>query len=79
MASVLESAQASSAGIKSGDHIIRYDNQRIYNWSDLRTAITGGNVSDSVTLEIERNGQRIEFYLARGPLGIRTNSLSVAP
>ena len=79
VASVLESAQAGTAGIRSGDHIIRYDNQRIYNWRDLRTATTAGNVGDSVTLEIERDGQRMEYYLARGPLGVRTNSLSIAP
>lgn len=77
--SVLESAQAGTAGIKPGDHIIRYDNQRIYNWRDLREATAGGSISDTVALEVERDGETIEFYLARGPLGIRMDSVSVAP
>jgi len=77
--SVLESAQAGTAGIKPGDHIIRYDNQRIYNWRDLREATAGGSISDTVALEVEREGETIEFYLARGPLGIRMDSVSVAP
>ena len=77
--SVFPSAQAGIAGIVSGDHIIRYDNQRIYNGFDLREATTGGNAGDTVALEVERDGKIIQFYLVRGPLGIRMNSVSVAP
>lgn len=77
--SVLASAQAGQAGIQSGDHIIRYDNQRIYNWMDLRSATTGGNISDTVEVQVERDGQTLQFYLARGPMGIRMDSLSIAP
>lgn len=77
--SVFPSAQAGIAGIVSGDHIIRYDNQRIYNGFDLREATTGGIAGDTVALEVERDGKTIQFYLVRGPLGIRTNSVSVAP
>ena len=77
--SVLASAQAGQAGIRSGDHILRYDNQRIYNWMDLRSATTSGDISDTVQVEVERDGETLEFYLARGPLGIRMDSLRVAP
>jgi len=77
--SVFPSAQAGIAGIVSGDHIIRYDNQRIYNGFDLREATTGGIAGDTVALEVERDGKTIQFYLVRGPLGIRMNSVSVAP
>jgi len=77
--SVLENAQAGLMGIKSGDHIIRYDNQRIYNWFDLREATASGNISDMVELQVERDDKMIQFYLTRGPLGIRMNSVSVAP
>ncbi len=77
--SVLASAQAGAAGIVSGDYIMRYDNQRIYNWLDLREATASGNISDMVELEVERDGKTIQFYLVRGPLGIRMNSVSVAP
>jgi len=76
---VLENAPAGIAGILPGDHIIRYDNQRIYNILDLRRAITGGEVNDTVEVEIEREGRTVQHYLMRGPLGIRTNSLSIAP
>jgi C-terminal processing protease CtpA/Prc len=77
--SVLASAQAGTAGIKPGDHIIRYDNQRIYNGFDLREATASGSIGDTVALEVERDGQTLQFYLPRGPLGIRMNSVSAAP
>lgn len=77
--SVLASAQAAEAGIQPGDLIIRYDNERIYNWRGLRTATTSGNLGDTVEIEVERDGESLQFYLTRGPLGIRMNSRSVAP
>lgn len=77
--SVLEKGQAGMAGIMSGDQITRYDNQRIYNGFDLREATASGNISDSVEVEIVRDGRTMQFYLVRGPLGIRMNSVSAAP
>ena len=77
--SVLEQGQAGMAGIMSGDQITRYDNQRIYNGFDLREATASGNISDSVEVEIVRDGRTMQFYLVRGPLGIRMNSVSAAP
>ena len=79
VASVLTSAQAGQAGIEAGDHILRYDNQRVYNWRDLRAATTSGDITDVVEVEVDRDGETLQFYLARGPLGIRMDSLSVAP
>ena len=76
---VLDSSQAGTAGIQPGDHIISYDNKRIYSGFELRTATTGGNINQTVAVEIERDGEVMELYLNRGPLGIRMNSVSVAP
>lgn len=77
--SLLASAPAAQAGIEAGDHILRYDNQRVYNWFELREATADGDIGDTVSVEVERDGQTLQFYLARGPLGIRMNTLSVAP
>jgi hypothetical protein len=77
--SVFASAEAGTAGILSGDHIVRYDNQRIYNGFELRQATTSGSIEEMVALEVERDGETLQFYLPRGPLGIRMNSVSVAP
>lgn len=77
--SVLASSQASSAGIQAGDRIISYDNERVYSGFELRTATTGGDINEPVAVEVERDGEIMQLYLSRGPLGIRMNSISVAP
>ena len=77
--SVLASAQAAQAGIQPGDLIMRYDRERIYNWRDLRDATTSGNLADSIEIEVERDGDTLQFYVTRGPLGIRMDSRSIAP
>ena len=77
--SVLASAQAGTVGIQPGDHIIRYDDQRVYSGFELRQATSSGDISDTVALEVERDGKTILFYLPRGPLGIRMNAVSIAP
>jgi hypothetical protein len=79
VSSVLATAPAGAAGIQAGDHILRYDNKRIYSGFELRQATTGGNASDSVPIGVERDGEVFEVYIVRGPLGIRMNSVSVAP
>ena len=77
--SVLDSSQAGSAGIQAGDHIISYDNKRVYSGFELRSATTGGDINQTIAVEIERDGEIMELYLNRGPLGIRMNSVSIAP
>ncbi|MFT5220673.1 MAG: hypothetical protein ACI9LO_003361 [Planctomycetota bacterium] len=79
VASVLANSQAGGAGIKAGDRILRYDNQRIYNWPDLQSVTTDGNIDDSVELEVERDGRVVQLYVTRGPLGVRLNQRVVAP
>jgi len=77
--SVLTRSAADNSGILPGDQILRYDNQRIYNWQNLRNATTRGDITETVTVEVIRDNKRIEFYMQRGPLGIRMNADSVAP
>lgn len=77
--SVLSGSSAGNAGIVSGDQIIRYDSQRIYNGRDLRTATTQGDLSESIGIGIIRGGKTLEVYVQRGPLGIRMTSVSIAP
>lgn len=77
--SVLAKSSADSAGIRTDDQITRYGDQRIYNWRDLRNATTQGDINESVTVEIIREGRPMQVYVQRGPLGIRMSSVSTAP
>ena len=76
---VLASAPAGQAGILAGDRILRYANERIYSPRELRVATTQGLAGESVEVEVERDGETLRFYISRGPLGVRTGSLSIAP
>ncbi len=79
VSSLLSTSPASNAGIQPGDTILKYDNKRVYNWSDLTNATSEGSPNDTVVVTIERNGQLQQVYLPRGPLGIRLTTDSVAP
>jgi len=79
VSSILNSSPASNAGIQPGDTILKYDNKRVYDWSDLTNATSEGSPSETVTVTIERNGQLQQVYLPRGPLGVRLTTDSVAP
>ena len=76
---VLASAPAGQAGILAGDRILRYANERIYSPRELRVATTQGEVGEPIEVEVERDGETLRFYLSRGPMGVRTGSLSIAP
>jgi vacuolar-type H+-ATPase subunit I/STV1 len=79
IASVLASAPAGQAGIRAGDQILRYANERIYSPRELRAATAAGTFGEPVEIEVERDGEALRFYLARGPMGVRTDALSIAP
>ena len=79
VASVIDSSPAQTLGLQSGDVILSYDGNRIYSGRDLRTATTTGDVDVPVAMQVERDGELIEFYIPRGPIGIRLDSVSVQP
>lgn len=76
---VLVSSAADSAGIRDGDVLLRYDGQRVYQASDLRRATRDGEMGEMVAVDILRDGQRIQTYVPRGPLGINMSSDRVLP
>jgi len=48
---------AEKAGLKEGDVITKVDGKAVSNSDDLRSAIQGKKAGDTLTLEIQRNGQ----------------------
>ncbi|WP_232324990.1 PDZ domain-containing protein [Microbulbifer agarilyticus] len=71
--SIIESAPAFDAGLRAGDKIIRYNNQRVFHMGDLRTQVYQAKPGSSVEVEIQRQGSSSTetIYLPAGPLGIR--------
>ena len=75
----MSGSAAETAGIQAGDKIIRYDNERIFSWSEIRQATLAGNAGDIVAIEVERNGEHYLLNIPRGPLGVRLDMESVEP
>jgi len=76
---VLASSAADSAGIRDGDVLLRYDGKRVYQSSDLRRATRDGDMGEMVAVDILRDGQRIQTYVPRGPLGVNMSSERILP
>ena len=67
---VLELSPAADAGLQSGDRIVRYNGERVFNMGDLRRLQVGDDVGANVVVEIIRDGTTIQVTVPRGPLGV---------
>jgi len=67
---VLASSPASRAGLQPGDQIVSYDGNRVFSLNELRAMAFEGDPGEDVIVDIERDGQRMQLVLPRGPLGI---------
>ncbi len=68
--SVIDSSPAQAVGLQPGDTVVSYDGSRIFTLSDLRHATTAGEPDVPVVIEVDRDGQRLAFEIARGPIGV---------
>jgi predicted metalloprotease with PDZ domain len=67
---VIGSSPASRAGLQPGDQIVGYDGERVFSMYELKSRSFGGNPGEDVVVDIERDGQRMQLVLPRGPMGI---------
>lgn len=70
---VIGSSPASRAGLRPGDEIVGYDGNRVYSMFELRSKAFDGSPGEDVIVDIERDGQRMQLVLPRGPMGISGN------
>lgn len=71
--SILESSPGEIAGLQTGDRIVRYAGERVFNVRDLNNLTVQGTVGESILLEVERNGTPVQLTIPRGPVGINTS------
>jgi hypothetical protein len=67
---VLSNSAGAIAGLQPGDEIVGYAGERIFNLLDLRTQTIDGEPGETVPVDIVRDGQPMQLYIERGPLGI---------
>lgn len=79
VSSVMSSSPAEQSGLQKGDIILRYDNEKIFNWNEIRQATGQGNRNEYITIDIIRDGQLMNMVLPRGPLGVKLDSTRSNP
>jgi predicted metalloprotease with PDZ domain len=72
---VLATSPAEQAGLQAGDEIVAYDGRRVATMAELNALSRDGKASESVVVEIRRNGQSMHLVVSRGPLGVSGSGL----
>jgi hypothetical protein len=79
VASVMMGSAAEQAGMKNNDLILNYNDERLFDWTELQHATTQGDRSDYVNVTVVRDGVEMVLWLPRGPLGVRLTTTRVDP
>jgi hypothetical protein len=53
-----------------GDEIRTYAGQRVFNQRDLNALMLAGTPGEVVATTVVRDGQTLQLYVTRGPLGL---------
>ncbi len=77
--SVIENSAADFSGLQEGDVVIRYADQRIFQFSDLRNGTTDGQRDESITIQVRRDGELLDLVIPRGPMGVTLSGVTEAP
>jgi hypothetical protein len=76
---VLEGSAASRAGIRAGDVVLRYNDNRVWAASDLKAATSRGERGEPITVDVMREGEPISLRVERGPVGVYMRQARVTP
>jgi membrane-associated protease RseP (regulator of RpoE activity) len=66
---VLDSSPGQAAGLRAGDEIVSYAGQRVFNLAELNQLTLEGQPGETVAIDVVRNGQTMQLYVPRGPIG----------
>ena len=74
---VLTSSPAQLAGLEPGDEIVAYDGQRVFDMTELNELTYAGSRGETVAIDVVRDGQPIQLYVERGPIGVSGGGRSI--
>ena len=72
--SLQESSAGAGAGLQTGDKIISYAGSRVFDISDLQSAVTEGYNGETVVVEVLRGNHQLALIMPRGKIGISSSS-----
>jgi len=67
---VIDNSAGQTAGLQTGDEIVGYNGDRVFSLRDLQALTIAGEPGETVAVDILRDGQPMQIYMPRGPLGI---------
>jgi membrane-associated protease RseP (regulator of RpoE activity) len=76
---VIQFSAAAQAGLQAGDRIVEYGGQRVFSTGELNALTAEDSAGAPVLARVERDGERLDVYLPRGPIGVRIIHDRVAP
>ncbi|MEN8206938.1 MAG: PDZ domain-containing protein [Pseudomonadota bacterium] len=77
---IMQNSSAEQYGLQANDRVYEYDGQRVFTGKELNDLVTqGGDAGALVLVRVQRGDQQLDFYLPRGPIGIRLASSRELP
>ncbi len=76
---VMANSAADQSGLQAGDVLYRYAGERLFSRRELRSATRSGQLGEAIPVEVIRDGQPVQLYIPRGPLGVRMELSSNKP
>ncbi len=77
---IMQNSSADQYGLQANDRVLEYDGQRVFNTQELNNLVTqGGDSGALVLMRVQRDEELIDFYIPRGPIGIRLASSRELP
>ncbi len=67
---VISGSAGQTAGLQPGDRVVAYGGERVFNTGDLNQLTLQGSPGESVVVDIVRDGQPMQIFIPRGPIGI---------
>lgn len=67
---VLPGSAAERSGLRAGDVIVSYGGRRVFGVAELNRLTLEGRPGETVVVDVLRDGQPMQIYLPRGPIGI---------
>lgn len=78
--SVMEGSPAATAGIQSGDKILKINNEPMKTWDDIRNHVYIENIGDDLHFVVERNGKEVQLNVPQELMkGLNDATFGITP